>query len=89
MEPGFLERLKKYRSHSERGFLIIWRGFGEGAGLKNPVTEPKRSQKSKRPLVHFNLPNGYSIYENARAIRERARKGAAQQSARASAGTIC
>jgi hypothetical protein len=29
----------------------FWRGFGEGAGLKNPVTEPKRSQKSKRPLV--------------------------------------
>jgi hypothetical protein len=20
----------------------FWRGFGEGAGLKNPVTEPKR-----------------------------------------------
>jgi len=28
----------------------FWRGFGEGAGLKNPVTEPKRSQKQKRPL---------------------------------------
>jgi hypothetical protein len=47
--------------------------------LKNPVTEPKRpvrrpvrhsfsdggSQKSKRPLVRFNLPNGYSVFENA------------------------
>jgi hypothetical protein len=45
------ERLKKYCSHSERGFLEFWRGFGEGAGLKNPVTEPKRSQKPKRPLL--------------------------------------
>jgi hypothetical protein len=28
----------------------FWRGFGEGAGLQNPVTEPKRCQKSKRLL---------------------------------------
>jgi hypothetical protein len=56
--------LKKYCSHSERGFLIFWRGFGEGAGLKKPVTEPKRRQKSKRPLAPFNLPNGYSFSEN-------------------------
>jgi hypothetical protein len=28
----------------------FWRGFSEGAGLKNPVTELKRSQKQKRPL---------------------------------------
>ena len=28
----------------------FWRGFGEGAGLNNPVTEPKRSQNPKRPL---------------------------------------
>ncbi|HEX4263827.1 MAG TPA: hypothetical protein VH597_05770, partial [Verrucomicrobiae bacterium] len=28
----------------------FWRGFSERAGLKNPVTEPKRSQKPKRPL---------------------------------------
>jgi hypothetical protein len=28
-------------------------GFGEGAGLKNPVTEPKRSPNPKRPLAHF------------------------------------
>jgi hypothetical protein len=62
---GGLERLKKNCSHSERGFLIFWRGFGEGAGLKNPVTELKRSQKSKRLLVLFNLPNGYSFTENA------------------------
>ena len=44
------ERLKKNCSHSERGFLGFWRGFGEGAGLKNPVTEPKRRQNPKRPL---------------------------------------
>jgi hypothetical protein len=25
----------------------FWRGFGEGAGWKPPVTEPKRSQKPK------------------------------------------
>ncbi|MGA2871725.1 MAG: hypothetical protein ABSF34_21515, partial [Verrucomicrobiota bacterium] len=29
----------------------FWRGFGEGAGLKDPVTEPKRGQNSKRPLL--------------------------------------
>jgi hypothetical protein len=34
----------------QRGFLVFWRGFGEGEGLKNPVTEPKRRQKPKRPL---------------------------------------
>jgi len=60
-----LERLKKYCSRSERGFLVFWRGFGEGAGLNNPVTEPKRRQKPKRPLSLSLLPNGYSIFENA------------------------
>jgi hypothetical protein len=62
-----LEPLRKYCRHSERGFLVFWRGFGEGAGLKNPVTEPKRRQKPERPLVLFNLPNGDSIYEKALA----------------------
>jgi len=62
-----LERLKKYCSRSERGFLVFWRGFGEGAGLKNLVTEPKRRQKPKRPLSLSLLPNGYSISENALA----------------------
>jgi hypothetical protein len=28
------ELLKKYRSLAERGFLVFWRGFGEGACLK-------------------------------------------------------
>ena len=65
-----LERLKKYCSHSERGFLGFgeWcrsSAFGEGAGLNNPVTEPKRSQNPKRPLLFLPQPNGYSIYENA------------------------
>jgi len=46
---GGLERLKKYCSHSERGFL----GFGGALAkeqVRNPVTEPKRSQNPKRPL---------------------------------------
>jgi len=53
--------LKKNCSHSQRGFF----GFGEalaklatfhvGAGLKNPVTEPKRSQNQKRPLFSLSL----------------------------------
>jgi hypothetical protein len=60
-----LERLKKYCSHLERGFLVFWQGFSEGAGLKNPVTEPKRSQNPKRPLLSHPFPNGYSIFENA------------------------
>jgi len=37
----------------ERGFLGSWRGFGEGAGSKDPVTEPKRCQNPKRPLSPF------------------------------------
>ena len=48
-----LERFKKYCSHSGRGFLVFGRGFGEGAGLKDPVTEPKRSQNPKRPPLYF------------------------------------
>jgi hypothetical protein len=49
-----LERFRKYRSHSEPGFLTFgeWcrsSAFGEGAGLNNPVTEPKRSQKLRGP----------------------------------------
>jgi hypothetical protein len=32
----------------------FWRGFGEGACPQRPVTEPKRSQNSKRPLLHPN-----------------------------------
>lgn len=35
------ERLKKYCSHVERGFLIFWRGLSEGACPKRPVTERK------------------------------------------------
>jgi hypothetical protein len=27
------------------------RGFGEGAGLKNPVTELKRSRRPKKPFM--------------------------------------
>ncbi len=62
---SWLERLKKCYSHLERGFFVFWRGFGEGAGLRNPVTEPKRSQNQKRPLSHSVFLNGYNIFENA------------------------
>jgi hypothetical protein len=34
---------------SSEDFWFLAR-LGEGAGLKNPVTEPKRRQKPKRPL---------------------------------------
>src|SRR5262249_33655871 len=60
-----LERLKKYCSRFGARIFGFWRGFGEGAGLKNPVTEPKRSQKPKRPLSSFLLPIGYSIFLTA------------------------
>jgi cysteine desulfurase/selenocysteine lyase len=50
------ERLKKYCSRSERGFL----GFGEALAKEqvqsNPVTEPKRSLNPKRPPSSFS-PN--------------------------------
>jgi len=62
---SLLERLKKYCGHSERGFL----GFGEASvreqGQSNPVTEPKRSQNPKRPLLSSIQPDGYSISLNA------------------------
>jgi hypothetical protein len=71
----FLERLKKYCSRFGARIFGFWRGFGEGAGLINPVTEPKRpvrrslgeggSQKPKRPLAQFPSPNGYSIFLTA------------------------
>jgi hypothetical protein len=43
----------------------FWRGFGDGAGLNNPVTEPKRSQKPKRPLFIEPPAHRYSFYGNA------------------------
>jgi hypothetical protein len=60
-----IERLKKYRSQFGARIFGFWRGFGEGAGLQNPVTEPKRSQKPKGPLFLFFSPNGYSIFLTA------------------------
>jgi len=48
--PSGLERLKKYCSHLERGFL----GFGEALtkehGRERPATESKQSQNPKGPL---------------------------------------
>jgi hypothetical protein len=57
--------LKKCCSQFGARIFELWQGFGEGAGLENPVTEPKRSQSSKRPLSLTGLPNGYNIFENA------------------------
>jgi hypothetical protein len=57
-----LERFKKYCSRFGARIFGFWRGFGEGADLPNPVTESKRSQKSKRPLFLSTYPNGYSIF---------------------------
>jgi hypothetical protein len=68
-KPISLERLKKYCSQFGAGIFDFWRGFGEGAGLPNPVTEPKRSQKPKRPLSLPVLPNRYSIFLTALAGR--------------------
>jgi hypothetical protein len=51
-----LERLEKYCSRAERGFL----GFGEALAKEqvcnNPVTEPKRSPKSKKTASYFFTP---------------------------------
>jgi hypothetical protein len=68
-----LERLKKYCSRLGARIFGFWRGFGEGAGLNNPVIEPKRSQKPKRPLSPFSSPNGYSI--SLTALNSRVRLG--------------
>jgi hypothetical protein len=43
-----LERFKKYCSQFGARIFGFWQGFGEGAGLKNPVTEPKRRQNTKK-----------------------------------------
>jgi hypothetical protein len=43
-----LERFKKYCSQFGARIFGFWQGFGEGAGLKNPVTEPKRCQNTKK-----------------------------------------
>src|SRR5579859_5899974 len=65
-----LERFNK--NCSQRGARIFgfWRGFGEGASLSSrAVTEPKRSQKPKRPLFQLLIqaisPRGYSFFSNA------------------------
>jgi hypothetical protein len=62
------ERLKKYCSHFGARIFGFWRGFGEGAGWKPPVPEPKRSQKSKRPLFRQPLTHRYIFDGNALAV---------------------
>jgi hypothetical protein len=49
------ERLKKYCSHSERGFLDFGEASAKEQVWNNPVTEPKRSQNPKRPLLVFSI----------------------------------
>src|SRR5579871_2967798 len=51
----------------DRWIFAFWRGFGEGAGLKHPVTEPKRRQKAKGPGPQASARR-YSIYGNALAF---------------------
>jgi hypothetical protein len=63
--PPGLERLKKFCSHSERGFLGVGEALAKEQVQGDPVTEPKRSQDPKRPLPPSLIPNGYSISENA------------------------
>jgi len=43
------EHLKEYYSHLERGFLDFGEASAKEQVQKNPVTEPKRNQKPKRP----------------------------------------
>jgi prepilin-type N-terminal cleavage/methylation domain-containing protein len=62
------ERLKQNCSRFEARIFGFWRGFGEGAGFKNPVTEPKRCQKPKRPLSLSSSSNGYSFALTALAF---------------------
>src|ERR1700744_818228 len=68
-----LKRLKKNYSQCGARIFGFWRGFGEGAGWKPPVTEPKRSQKPKRPLAHpsphLSQPRGYRFSLNASISR--------------------
>jgi LPS-assembly protein len=63
------ERLKKHRAHSERGFLSFGEALAKEQVGTNPVTEPKRSQNSKRPFSFPFFPNGHGIFEHAPMTR--------------------
>jgi hypothetical protein len=69
-----LERLMKYCGHLERAVL----GFGQAPAKaqvqSNPVTEPKRSQKAKRPLPSSLQLDGYSISLNVKALDSESRR---------------
>ena len=71
------ERLKKYCSRSAasggrpRGLLVVLARLSEGACPLGPVTERKRSQNPKGPLLSFLHPHGYSFYENALKVKEK------------------
>jgi hypothetical protein len=49
-------------------------GLWRRSRFENPVTEPKRSQKSKRPLSSLQYPLRYSIYGYALTVTSRAGK---------------
>ena len=60
-----LERLKKICGHAAaRNFGVLAR-LSEGACPQWPVTERKRSQNPKEPLLCPSKPRGYRFYENA------------------------
>jgi hypothetical protein len=44
------EHLKKYHNHLEPGFLVFGEASAKEQAQGNPATEPKQSQKSKKPL---------------------------------------
>jgi len=45
------------------GDFALGRGFGEGAGSKDPVTEPKRSPRAKRPPSLKSQPGATALLE--------------------------
>jgi hypothetical protein len=52
------ERLKQYCGHLERGFLCFGEASAKEQVQSNPVTEPKRSQNPKGPLLSSIQPDG-------------------------------
>jgi len=61
------ERLKKNWSRAAARNFGDWRGLSEGTCPQRPVTERKRSQNPKEPLLSFSHPHDYSFSENALA----------------------
>ena len=51
--------------HRLATIIVLWRRSRFEKSRSIGITEPKRSQNSKRPLWHFPQPHGYSFSENA------------------------